>query len=590
MAVAQVGSLVSFTAGTTMVSADVNSNFTDLRTAFNNLVTGSNTLAGSIAVGGALTVNSGGLTVTAGGLTVTAGSLVATAAGPHATGASTLDYTAVYLAGAFTSLGASTNAVGLRVAHTLTGASGDTGLLAGMYLSSSIVTQSVAETVTEVCQLRLDEPTITKNVTTITNADTLLIMAAPTEGATNNALRVASGSSSFQALTATTITGSGVLSIDDTTDSTSGTSGSVHTDGGLGVAKALYVGTSLTVAGTGPSVIGGAAVDYIGLFVRGAFTSLGASNSAVGVRVAQTVTGASGDTGLLAGTYLSSAVTTQTVAEVVDVVCQLRVDEPDITKNVTTITTAASLYVKSAPDEGATNYAIWVQSGTTGLQAVTATTVTTSGALWVGTTTRLVGAVTCDAVVSVDDETDTTGATDGSFHTDGGVGIAKKLYVAGVATLAGGVIISDNISRVGGTTTDTDSPEDTSENTLVTVTVPADAMGTNGGIRVWAHGTVTGTNAQKDVRLEFGGTQIAVISFASGETGQFNFLFHCYNRNSASAQIWTGIQHEVGVATLTQATGTKDTTGALDVTITAQTANATDEITLYLAVVELIKD
>ena len=60
MAVAQVGALNSFTAATTIVSADVNSNFTDLRTAFNNLVTGSNQLAGGITVNGALTVASSG--------------------------------------------------------------------------------------------------------------------------------------------------------------------------------------------------------------------------------------------------------------------------------------------------------------------------------------------------------------------------------------------------------------------------------------------------------------------------------------------------------------------------------------------------
>ncbi len=47
----------------------------------------------------------------------------------------------------------------------------------------------------------------------------------------------------------TTGTFSGVLSVDGTTDSTSGTTGSIHTDGGLGVAKDIYTAANITTEG-----------------------------------------------------------------------------------------------------------------------------------------------------------------------------------------------------------------------------------------------------------------------------------------------------------------------------------------------------
>ena len=46
------------------------------------------------------------------------------------------------------------------------------------------------------------------------------------------------------------LAGVAALSIDNTTDATNTTSGSFHTDGGVGIAEKLYVGTDLDVDGT----------------------------------------------------------------------------------------------------------------------------------------------------------------------------------------------------------------------------------------------------------------------------------------------------------------------------------------------------
>ena len=70
---------------------------------------------------------------------------------------------------------------------------------------------------------------------------------------TANTFTAQSGSTiAAQALTATTITASGVLDITDTTDASdaTGDTGALRTEGGASIAKKLYVGTDLDVDGT----------------------------------------------------------------------------------------------------------------------------------------------------------------------------------------------------------------------------------------------------------------------------------------------------------------------------------------------------
>lgn len=105
-----------------------------------------------------------------------------------------LNYVLLDVGGLFTSGGGSTAAAAAVVHAALTGASGDTSFLAQLRVGGSITTQTAAETVTTVAGLYVDEPTITLGSgSSVTNAATVYIVAAPTEGTNNYALWVDAG-------------------------------------------------------------------------------------------------------------------------------------------------------------------------------------------------------------------------------------------------------------------------------------------------------------------------------------------------------------------------------------------------------------
>jgi len=88
----------------------------------------------------------------------------------------------------------------------------------------------------------IDAITVT-GTSTLTTVD---INGGNIDGTTIGAVSVADGS--FAAVVGTTGTYSGILNTDDTTDATSKIDGSLQTDGGLSVAKAIYNGTAATLA------------------------------------------------------------------------------------------------------------------------------------------------------------------------------------------------------------------------------------------------------------------------------------------------------------------------------------------------------
>lgn len=114
-----------------------------------------------------------------------AGDLTVSGTGPHAIGTSVLDYVRHRFGGNFTSGGASTNANGILVDGTITGASGDTSYITAMEIGPVITTQNAGDTIVHVSTLRLQETNLTAN-DTVTNSSILHLSGPAATEATND--------------------------------------------------------------------------------------------------------------------------------------------------------------------------------------------------------------------------------------------------------------------------------------------------------------------------------------------------------------------------------------------------------------------
>ena len=129
-------------------------------------------------------------------------------------------------------------------------------------------------------------------------------------------------------------------------------------------ATSLDITVPFVSSSVGPHAFGAATLDYVRNYFSGAFTSGGASTAAYGAQFDATITGASGDTTIIAGASFSNGLTTQGATETITTVAQVAIYEPGISVGSgDTVTNAVSLYIASVPTEGTNDYALWVDTG-----------------------------------------------------------------------------------------------------------------------------------------------------------------------------------------------------------------------------------
>jgi len=129
----------------------------------------------------------------------------------------------------------------------------------------------------------------------------------------------------------------------------------------------------------------------------------------------------------------------------------------------------------------------------------------------------------------------------------------------------------------------------TSETTLATAPVPAQAMGPNGVLRVTSLWSYTNSANIKTLKVAFGGSNFLFV--APTTTATFQAVTTIGNRNAANAQVGppsaAASTGGMGATAAARVTASIDTTVAQDVAFKATLANAGETITLESYVVEV---
>jgi hypothetical protein len=136
-----------------------------------------------------------------------------------------------------------------------------------------------------------------------------------------------------------------------------------------------------------------------------------------------------------------------------------------------------------------------------------------------------------------------------------------------------------------------DTPENTSENDLQTITLSANALAVGDAVRIWAAGTESGTTGLKTMNLYFGGTLIASQNRSSPAADWLLMADLIVTGASAQKAIGLGFHEEFGATNIDKSytSPTATISGSIIVKTTGTTANATDEIVSEILVVQIFK-
>lgn len=177
-----------------------------------------------------------------------------------------------------------------------------------------------------------------------------------------------------------------------------------------------------------------------------------------------------------------------------------------------------------------------------------------------------------------------TGITDLAV-ADGGTGASTA------QAAAQGLGVTKIIAKSG---TAVSGAADTNENILATITLPANAMGANGILRLYMYFTVNNDASTKTFRVRIGGIGGTIIMSRdlASQTGA-RITLNTANVNATNVQYSEAFGSVDSGSLISGTVGTAsavDTTASTTLVITAQKADGTDTMTLRFFTCEVLSD